>query len=88
MAALPVLLQLESNVCRYNSTMEIPEFVTKRLLLRGVGLNDVPSYTRHFVDYEVIRNLAGAVPWPYPENGVRDFVADVILPNQGTDRWV
>lgn len=65
----------------------IPEYHTKRLILRGVTLADVPSYKKHFVDYEVIRNLSGAVPWPYPENGVESFLEDVILPHQGVDRW-
>lgn len=67
--------------------MTTPEFATKRLLLRGVSPNDVDSYTKHFVDYEVIRNLAAKVPWPYPENGVADYIRDVILPLQGVSRW-
>ena len=67
--------------------MEIPEFSTQRLNLRGVLESDGPSYTKHFVDYEVIRNLAASVPWPYPENGVAEFIRSTILPNQGNDRW-
>ena len=52
-----------------------------------VSLEDVPSYTEHFVDYEVIRNLSRTAPWPYPENGVEEYLKNVILPPQGTDRW-
>lgn len=51
-------------------------------------LADVPSYNKYFVDYEVIRNLARAIPWPYPEDGVESFLKEVILPNQGNDRWM
>lgn len=60
---------------------------TARLILRPVGLEDAPDYEKHFVDYEVIRNLAAAVPWPYPAGGVEAFLRDVILPRQGLDRW-
>ena len=67
----------------------IPEFATDRLHLRAVQLHDAPAYTRYFVDYDVIRHLSAAnVPWPYPDNGVEDFIKTVILPNQGKDRWV
>ena len=68
--------------------MKIPQFTTERLLLKGVSEADIPAYQRHFVDYEVIRNLAASVPWPYPDDGVRDFVCSDILPAQGKDRWV
>lgn len=66
----------------------LPVFETERLILRGVTEADVPSYERHFIDYEVIRHLAAHVPWPYPENGVLDFIRTRILPRQGNDKWV
>lgn len=66
----------------------IPEFKTNRLILRGVAEADIPSWQRNFNDYEVIRYLSAAVPWPYPENGVEDFLKKVILPIQGNDRWL
>ncbi|MFN3232516.1 MAG: GNAT family N-acetyltransferase [Alphaproteobacteria bacterium] len=66
----------------------IPTFETQRLILKGVTKKDAPSYTTHFVDYEVIRHLASVVPWPYPDGGVPDFIGNVILPNQGNGRWV
>lgn len=65
-----------------------PKFTTKRLVLKPVTEDDIPSYEKHFVDYEVIRHLASTVPWPYPENGVHDFVMKHILPKQGKDQWV
>jgi len=60
----------------------LPIFETNRLLLKAVTLEDEPAYTRHFVNYEVIRHLSDKVPWPYPEHGVRDYLTDVILPHQ------
>lgn len=70
------------------SPAPIPEFCTARLLLRGVEESDVPAYERNFVDYEVIRHLAGTVPWPYPAGGVLDYIRHTIHPRQGIDRWV
>lgn len=64
-----------------------PELETTRLLLKPLALAHAPDYTRHFVDYEVIRHLSDQVPWPYPEGGVEDFMTNVVLPKQGDGRW-
>jgi len=66
---------------------EVPEMVTERLILRAVTLADAPSYQKHFADYRVIRHLGAQVPWPYPEDGVRTFIQERVLPTQGEDRW-
>lgn len=67
--------------------MQIPAFNTDRLQLRNIGEQDIPAYEKHFVDYEVIRHLGSVVPWPYPDNGVRDYIINVIIAEQGTNRW-
>lgn len=67
---------------------DVPEFETERLVLRGVQLSDVESYQRNFADYEVVQHLAAGVPWPYPEDGVLNFLNAVIFPKQGKDRWL
>jgi ribosomal-protein-alanine N-acetyltransferase len=67
--------------------MKIPEFETERLILRQVTLEDAPSYTEHFVDYEVIRHLGASVPWPYPEGGAAEYLKSAVIPRQGIDRW-
>ena len=64
--------------------ISFPGFKTKRLILKPLSLDDIPSYERHFVDYEVIRHLSAVVPWPYPRNGVREFFQNVLLPPQGS----
>jgi len=66
----------------------IPQFETERLILREVLEKDIPSYKKNFIDYDVIRWLSSAIPWPYPENGVEDFFENTLLPNQGKDNWV
>ena len=67
--------------------MQIPEFRTERLILRGIQLKDEASYSKNFADYDVIKNLSRAIPWPYPKNGIQDYMSNVILPKQGIDRW-
>lgn len=66
----------------------LPVFETKRLILRGVTEADIPAYEKNFVDYEVIGPMSCAVPWPYPDGGVPDYLHTQIFPNQGRDRWV
>jgi [ribosomal protein S5]-alanine N-acetyltransferase len=67
--------------------LPIPTFETERLILRAVTEADAPAYEKHFVDYAVINQLAAAVPWPYPQGGVLDWIQTHILPNQGKDLW-
>jgi [ribosomal protein S5]-alanine N-acetyltransferase len=67
--------------------LPVPIFTTERLLLRPISEADIPAYTRYFVDYEVIRHLSAAVPWPYPDDGVSDYIRNRLLPQQGHDRW-
>ncbi len=69
-------------------TLTIPSFQTKRLIIRGVKLEDAISYEKHFAHYEVIQHLSSLVPWPYPVGGVYEFLEDFILPQQGLDRWM
>ena len=67
--------------------VSVPSFNTKRLILKPLSLDDIPSYETHFIDYEVIRHLSAVVPWPYPRNGVSEFFQNVLLPPQGISRW-
>ena len=68
-------------------SLPTPRLRTDRLELVPLGLEHAASYARHFVDYEVIQHLSAAVPWPYPEGGVRDYIEAVVLPRQGSSRW-
>ncbi len=66
----------------------VPTFETNRLILRELVESDAPSYQEQFVDYEVIRHLTASVPWPYPQDGVLNYLRSDVIPNQGKDRWV
>jgi RimJ/RimL family protein N-acetyltransferase len=65
----------------------LPLFTTDRLFLKGISEQDTTSYKKHFIDYDVIQYLSNQVSWPYPENGVEEFIKNVILPNQNKNRW-
>ncbi len=65
----------------------IPVLQTQRLVLRDALLLDVEKYRRNFDDYAVISELAAVVSWPYPADGVLDFL-EKLRPAQGKDRWV
>ncbi|MNK52429.1 putative ribosomal N-acetyltransferase YdaF [compost metagenome] len=68
-------------------TNAVPTLKTKRLFLKPLTLEDVPNYSKYFIEYEVIRHLSHVVPWPYPKDGVVDYLETFILPSQGIDRW-
>lgn len=61
---------------------------TDRLTLKPVSMEHANDYKKHFVNYNVIRTLSDQVPWPYPEDGVKNFIKDIILPVQGKTRWL
>ena len=66
---------------------DIPEFYTKRLILKGLQLTDMESYEKYFADYEVIQYLRHTVPWPYPKGGAKEHFLNKILPLQGIETW-
>ena len=66
---------------------QLPVFETTRLVLRDLTKRDAPAYERHFIDYEVIGTMSHIVPWPYPENGVLEYISTTVIPNQCMDQW-
>jgi RimJ/RimL family protein N-acetyltransferase len=57
-----------------------PELETARLVLRPLELADADQVQKIFPQWEVVRYLAAAVPWPYPPDGALTFYRDVALP--------
>lgn len=66
----------------------LPTLETKRLILREAVEAHASHWQKHFHDYEVIRHLSHFVPWPYPDDGALSFLKNLVIPNQGKDRWV
>jgi RimJ/RimL family protein N-acetyltransferase len=54
--------------------MDTPTLETDRLILRPLALSDAPAIQRHFNNWNIIRNLASVVPWPYPDDGAETFI--------------
>jgi len=67
---------------------QLPVLETARLILRDITERDAPAYESHFIDYEVIGTMSHIVPWPYPKNGVLEYIRTTIIPNQCQDQWV
>jgi [ribosomal protein S5]-alanine N-acetyltransferase len=68
-----------------------PVLETRRLILRPLALSDAPAIQRHFNNWNIIRNLASVVPWPYPEDGAETFVhrqMDKIAAGEKIYQWV
>lgn len=53
---------------------------TPRLILRPVELADAAQTQVLFPHWEIVRYLAGIVPWPYPPDGALTYYRDVALP--------
>jgi len=66
---------------------KIETLQTERLILSELTLDHQQDYQDGFADYEVIRHMNGLVPWPYPNNGAREFMEQSVLPNQGKTLW-
>lgn len=58
----------------------IVELETKRLFLRPLQLADAEQTERLFPQWDVVKFLNAAVPWPYPKKQVLPRYRDVILP--------
>jgi RimJ/RimL family protein N-acetyltransferase len=54
--------------------MDTPTIQTRRLILRPLALSDAPAIQRHFNNWNIIKNLASVVPWPYPDDGAEPFI--------------
>jgi [ribosomal protein S5]-alanine N-acetyltransferase len=54
--------------------MNIPTIQTRRLILRPLALCDAPAIQRQFNNWNIIKNLASVVPWPYPDDGAETFI--------------
>lgn len=58
----------------------MPEGQTRRLLLRPLELGDAAQIQEIFPHWEIVRYLRNIVPWPYPQDGARQYIAEIALP--------
>ena len=55
-----------------------PTLETARLILRPIERRDIPAIQRIFPQWEVVRWLHAAVPWPYPPDGAETHVSQCL----------
>ncbi len=71
--------------------MMIPILETKRLILRPITLADVPAVQKYFNDWDIIKHMSIAVPWPYPDDDALTHIRDDVLPKMAAGEsyvWV
>lgn len=65
-----------------------PTLETPRLILRPLELADAEQAQLLFPQWEIVRYLTKAVPWPYPLDGACTFYRDMTLPAVArSDEW-
>ena len=65
-----------------------PELETDRLILRPLQLSDAPRTQQLFPEWEIVRFLNAAVPWPFPPDGAFEYYRDAALPAvEREDEW-
>ncbi|HYA16553.1 MAG TPA: GNAT family N-acetyltransferase [Bryobacteraceae bacterium] len=57
-----------------------PPLETPRLVLQPLALEDARQVQPLFGQWEVLKYLADAVPWPFPPDGALVYYRDVALP--------
>jgi RimJ/RimL family protein N-acetyltransferase len=66
-----------------------PALQTARLLLRPLELADADQIQQLFPQWEVVRYLTAAIPWPYPPDGALVFCRDHALPAvERGEQWI
>lgn len=43
-------------------------------------MDDAPAIQKYFDNWNVIKNLSVAIPWPYPADGAEQFLRDCVVP--------
>jgi len=61
-------------------TAPVPPLETERLLLKPLELTDAAAIQQLFPQWEIVRFMGAAVPWPYPADGALTYIRDVALP--------
>jgi len=66
----------------------IPPLETERLWLRPLTVEDAGQIQEQFPDWEIVRLMSAAIPWPYPPDGALTWCRDVALPQMACgDGW-
>ena len=64
-----------------------PIIETDRLILRPITEVDAPRIQELFPHMEILRYMAAAIPWPYPDDGAISFVRFCLAGMETGDRY-
>lgn len=59
--------------------MPVFKLETPRLHLRPVSLEDSPSVQKYFNNWNIIKYIGAEVPWPYPNDGAKTHLKDILI---------
>ncbi len=60
---------------------------TPRLRLRPLRIGDASRIQDLFAHWEIVQYMAAAIPWPYPEDGARQFLEAVLPKNETEEQY-
>lgn len=60
--------------------IETPTLETERLWLKPAKLQYADALEKHFMNWNLVKNLNGQIPWPYPTGGVKEHFKTDALP--------
>jgi ribosomal-protein-alanine N-acetyltransferase len=65
----------------------IPALETPRLILRPLDIADAEQIQILFANWEIVQYMRNMVPWPYPPDGTREFLARVLPAMERGEEW-
>lgn len=60
--------------------IETPTLETERLILKPLTRDAADDIQKYFNNWNIIKNLLDIVPWPYPDEGAKDFINNKAFP--------
>lgn len=60
--------------------IETPTLETKRLILQPMNLSHAEMLEKYFNNWNIVKDLNGSVPWPYPKGGVAEHIKTDAIP--------
>lgn len=60
---------------------------TPRLRLRPLRMTDAPAIQNLFPHWEIVKYMAAAILWPYPEDGARQYLESVLPKNDVGEQY-
>ena len=61
---------------------------TPRLHLRPVSLEDSPAIQKYFANWNIVKYIGSDVPWPYPEDGAKRYLEEILMQVDQSDTYL